>query len=161
VCYRSWTIQLNFVNETKSDIKPLIEEWQKCDMLSASLPQMCLCYTMEIRAVVFWLVFMPHSSHNTALPGSYWLLTMWDLSSHLVSPMKDLWWTKWHRNRLLSDSQHFSFPQPIIFFHRCSTLIAHRGQYNGPILRSCYQRSLSSLLQLRLIKICGCNGGLS
>ena len=88
---------------------------------------MCLCCMMDINTVVFWLVFMPYTSHTAALPGSYWLLTMSDICSHLVSPMKDLWWTKWHRNRLLSDSRHFSFPRPIIFSHRCSIPIAHRG----------------------------------
>jgi len=31
---------------------------------------------MEMNTVVVWLVFMAYNSHNRALPGSYWLLTM-------------------------------------------------------------------------------------
>jgi len=45
---------------------------------------------MGIDTVVFWLVFVPDNSHNTALTGSYWLLTMCDFCSHLVSPVKNL-----------------------------------------------------------------------
>jgi len=111
---------------------------------------------MEMNTVVVWLVFMAYNSHNRALPGSYWLLTMWDF----VQTWSHLWRTcdgQTGKGTGSCPTVSNSVFLNKLSSHHCATLIAQWGQYNRRILQSHYQRSLSSLLQLRLIKIQRCS----